>query len=82
MPKVLDVISSHSAVAILIAPARQVQPWCRRLLSMAVANPIKLPNSNRTIWRMGPIPEPLKTLAGLYMPGEFVERTFTKIRLV
>ena len=60
MPKVLDVISSQSAVATVIAPAWPAQPWYRRLLSMAVTNPIKLPNSNRTIWRMGPIPEPLK----------------------
>lgn len=60
IPRVLDVIESQRAIATVIAPIWPAQPWFRRLENMAVAPPIVLPMSPRTIWSVNFRAEPLR----------------------
>ena len=57
--KVLDVIQDQRAQATVIAPKWLAQPWYSRLQSMAVAPPLRLPNSPRVCLAMG-VAEPCR----------------------
>ena len=59
--QVLDVLRAQSATATLIAPYWPGQVWCRELRRMSIAPPLRLPCSPRTVIRLGPVAEPLRS---------------------
>ncbi len=58
--RVLDVIQNQGAIATIIAPKWPAQHWFSRLQRMCISPPIKLPNNQHTVIRVGALPEPLK----------------------
>ena len=60
IPQVLDVIEDQGAVATLLAPYWPAQSWFQRLQRLAVAPPILLPVSRRTVRAVSHMVEPLR----------------------
>lgn len=59
IPRILRKIQEEKAVATIIAPDWPAQPWYRTLLRMTT-HTLPLPNSPKTVMRLGTIPEPLR----------------------
>jgi hypothetical protein len=59
IPKILDIVEIQSAEATLIAPWWPYQMWHKKLINMAVAPPMRIPNNIRSI-QFGQGAEPLK----------------------
>ena len=60
LDQVLNVVESQQAFATVLAPLWPSQPWFRRLTSLLVAPPIRIPNCPQAMLRMGDLAEPLK----------------------
>ena len=61
LPKVLAIIEQQQATATIIAPIWPAQIWFQRMRALLIDSPIPLPSSPRTVLRIGPRAEPLKT---------------------
>ena len=59
LPRILRLIKDQGVMATVVAPYWPSQTWFHRLQEMAIAMPIKIPNSPKTIQRLSRLPEPL-----------------------
>jgi hypothetical protein len=58
--KVLEVVTMQRAEATVIAPWWPGQTWFRKLQSMSVMTPFRIPNKKQSFMYMGSTPEPLR----------------------